>query len=261
MQSLIAFPAHGERIDFKDVRKGQKYRIKGFAYNGRGDQVQRVEVSLDEGKTWLYCIRSFPDAPIRHGKKFWTWCFWHVDVPMVDLMRAPGIVVRALDVKKMTQPEKPVWTLSGMMNNSQYVVKPTMEDDDTPHIIFRHPVVADEGEGGWMKNSSENQLQEAKRAPEAPKKQFTRAEIEKHDQEDDCWLVIDNCVYDATSVLGWHPGGSAAILSHAGMVHQETTTEFSSIHDEYAYKRLNGKSTWCCGITLTSRRVYIGRCH
>lgn len=245
LQSVIALPAHGERLDLKDVRKGQKYRVQGFAYNGRGDQVQRVEVSLDEGKTWLYCIRTFPEAPIRHGKKFWTWAFWHVDVCVVDLMRAPGIIVRAHDVKKMTQPEKPVWTLSGMMNNSHYVVKPFLEDGDMPHIVFRHPVEPADGEGGWMKNSPENQLREAERKPDAPKKQFTRAEIEKHDTEQDCWIVIDGCVYDATSVLGWHPGGGAAIMSHAGVVHQETTSEFASIHDEYARQKLNGEYTRC----------------
>ncbi|KAK3947039.1 nitrate reductase [Pseudoneurospora amorphoporcata] len=46
-------------------------------------------------------------------------------------------------------------------------------------------------------------------------------------------------VYDATSVLNWHPGGRAAILAHAGKCRQETTNEFVSIHDDFAWKKLH----------------------
>ena len=54
-------------------------------------------------------------------------------------------------------------------------------------------------------------------------KQFTRQEIEKHSSDDDCWIVVEGKVYDATSVLSWHSGGKAAIVGHAGKVHQETS--------------------------------------
>jgi nitrate reductase (NAD(P)H) len=81
----------------------------------------------------------------------------------------------------------------------------------------------------------------AKQDAGAPKRQFTREEIEKHDKEGDCWIIVDGKVYDATSVLDWHPGGKAAIVNHAGKVHQETSNEFSSIHDGYAYQKLNAE--------------------
>ena len=93
-----------------------------------------------------------------------------------------------------------------------------------------------------MKPSTEILIADAKQEAGAPQKQFTREEIEKHDEESDCWIVVDGKVYDATSVLGWHPGGKAAVLGHAGKVHQETTEDFSSIHDDYAWQRLNGKT-------------------
>ena len=47
-------------------------------------------------------------------------------------------------------------------------------------------------------------------------------------------------VYDVTSVLDWHPGGKAAVLGHAGKMHQKTSDEFASIHDGYAYQKLDG---------------------
>ncbi|KAJ4991807.1 nitrate reductase [Stagonosporopsis vannaccii] len=245
LNSVIVKPAQGEKIPLTAAKKGQVYRIEGYAYDGGGHEVQRVEVSLDDGETWLYCIRKFPDAPIRHGKKFWTWLHWHVDVDFTHLLRAKSITVRCFNVFKNTQPQHGNWNVMGMMNNGWYIVKPfIVQDDDseTPSILYRHPVEPGTGDGGWMKPSTENQIATAKQEAGAPSKQFTREEIEKHNKENDCWIVVDNKVYDATSVLAWHPGGKAAVLSHAGKVHAETSSEFESIHDGYAYQKLKGMS-------------------
>ncbi|GAB7328539.1 hypothetical protein MBLNU13_g00494t1 [Cladosporium sp. NU13] len=241
LNSIIVKPAQGERLALNKVRKGDTYRIEGYAYDGGGHEVQRVEVSLDEGETWLYCIRKFPDYPIRHGNKFWTWVHWHVDVSTAHLLKSKGLSVRAGNVFKNTQPEKPSWNMMGMMNNCWYTVRPEINedgDDSSPTVLFRHPTEPGTGEGGWMKPSVENQITSAKQAAGAPQKQFTREEIEKHDTDSDCWIVVDGQVYDATSVLAWHPGGKAAITSHAGKVHQGTTDEFASIHDDFAYQKL-----------------------
>ena len=241
LNSVIAKPAQGEKVPITDAQHGKTYRIEGYAYDGGGHEVQRVEVSLDGGTTWLYCIRSFPDYPVRHGKKFWTWLHWHIDISVVHLLQAQSISVRAWNVFKNTQPERPSWNIMGMMNNCWYVVKPEIsqdKEDELPHILFRHPTEPGTGDGGWMLPSVENRLANATQNAGAPQKQFTREEIEKHDNENDCWLVVDNKVYDATSVLAWHPGGKAALLGHAGKVHQETSTEFASIHDDFAYQKL-----------------------
>lgn len=128
------------------------------------------------------------------------------------------------------------------MNNCWYVVKPSLRDSDehaAPSIAFRHPVAPGTDDSGWMQPSTEQRLAAAKQAGSTPSKQFTREEIEKHHTADSCWLVIDRGVYDATSVLAWHPGGAAAILGHAGAVHRATTDEFASIHDDYASQKLS----------------------
>lgn len=245
LNSIIVKPAQNETIPLTKVRKGSNYRIAGLAYDGGGHEVQRVEVSLDDGETWLYCIRTFPDKPIRHGNKFWAWVHWHVDVDILHLLKSTSITVRCFNVFKNTQPRDPSWNIMGMMNNSWYVVRMKQsyeENSDVPQIQFLHPTEPGQGEGGWMKPSTENKIAEVKQAAGAPQKQFTREEIEKHNTRDDCWIVVDGKVYDATSVLSWHPGGAATILGHAGKVHQETTDEFSSIHDDFATQKLNGKN-------------------
>lgn len=244
LNSVIVKPAHGEVMAVSSARKGQSYRIRGFAYDGGGHEVQRVEVSLDNGSTWLYCIRRFPECLVRHGKKFWTWVHWHVDVEMSHLLRAECITVRCFNVFKNTQPRDANWNVMGMMNNCWYTVRPDItyrKDSDEPAVLFRHPTEPGTGDGGWMKPSAENTIAKVRQEAGAPQKQFTREEIEKHDRQDGCWIVVDGKVYDATSVLDWHPGGAAAILGHAGKVHQETSDEFASIHDDYAYQKLRGK--------------------
>jgi predicted heme/steroid binding protein len=103
-----------------------------------------------------------------------------------------------------------------------------------------------------MKPSVENQIAAVKQEAGTPQKQSTRQEIEKYDKEDDCWIVVGGKVYDAASVLKWHPGGKAAIVGHAGKVHAETSSEIESIHDGYAYQKLKGKQTTGHHVPITS---------
>ncbi|KAL4967501.1 nitrate reductase [Aspergillus stella-maris] len=243
VNSVIARPAQGERIPLSQIRKGRSYRVAGFAYSGSGHPVRRVEVSLDGGKNWLYAIRRLPDRPVRHDDKFWTWVHWHIDIELILLAQAESITVRATDSAENTQPQDLRWNISGTMNNCWYTVKSSMNyRKDTKsgdvHLLFRHPVEPANGNEGWMKPSAENQIKAAAQEASAPEKQFTREEIEKHNTKEDCWIVVNGKVYDATSVLSWHPGGPGPILAHAGRVHHETTEEYSSIHDDYATSKL-----------------------
>jgi len=82
---------------------------------------------------------------------------------------------------------------------------------------------------------------EAKKVEEKPKtssnvKIFTMSQVSKHNNEKDCWIVVANKVYDATSFLKDHPGGKAAILINAGT---DVTEEFNDIHSEKAKTKLN----------------------
>jgi nitrate reductase (NAD(P)H) len=143
---------------------------------------------------------------------------------------------RATYAFKNTQPEHPVWNLMGMMNNVQYTVKASMEKKG--RLLFRHPY-HQEGHGqGWMTPSLENQIATTKQqSSNVPDKQVRRAEIEKHASKTDRWLVVNDLVYDVTSVLSWHPGGSATILSRAGQLNLEVTRQFESIDNGFADKQ------------------------
>lgn len=51
--------------------------------------------------------------------------------------------------------------------------------------------------------------------PTGPKS-YTMAEVAKHGSQSDCWSAIDGGVYNLTSWIGQHPGGSDAIVSMCG---------------------------------------------
>ncbi|KAK0304149.1 hypothetical protein LTR82_017289 [Friedmanniomyces endolithicus] len=242
LNSVILKPAQGEKIPLTHARRGETYRTEGYKYDGGGHEVQRVEVSLDGGETWLCCIRKFPGCPIRHGNKFWTWLHWYVDVSVMHLLRAAeGISVRAWNVFKNTQPGRSNWNTRGMLHNCWYVIKPEVvqvQDDEEPSMLFRHPVQPGTGDGGWMQPSEENKIASAKQAASAPTKQFKRQEVEKYSTEKDRWFVVNGKVYDPTNVLAWHPAAKAAIVVHGGKVHQKTSDELESIHDGFAYQKL-----------------------
>lgn len=58
LNSMIARPAQDEKLDPSEIMKSDTYRVEGIAYDGGGHMVQRVEISLDEGETWLYAVRK-----------------------------------------------------------------------------------------------------------------------------------------------------------------------------------------------------------
>lgn len=45
---------------------------------------------------------------------------------------------------------------------------------------------------------------------------YTWDEIKKHDKRNDCWIVVDDNVYNMTNFRKKHPGGSKVIDFYAG---------------------------------------------
>jgi cytochrome b involved in lipid metabolism len=64
---------------------------------------------------------------------------------------------------------------------------------------------------------------------------FSLAEISKHNSRYDCYLIINNNVYDVSSYISYHPAGSRTITSRCG---KEVTGIFARIHSNRAWDLL-----------------------
>ncbi|GAB68426.1 heme/steroid binding domain containing protein [Plasmodium cynomolgi strain B] len=61
---------------------------------------------------------------------------------------------------------------------------------------------------------------------------FTKCEVRRHCDVNDCWVVANGYVYDVTTILGHHPGGINCILKKGG---DDVSVDYS-FHSKYAQK-------------------------
>ena len=60
-------------------------------------------------------------------------------------------------------------------------------------------------------------------------KQITMAEVEEHNRDDDCWVVLHGMVYDLTAFADEHPAGAESIHVLAG---KDGSKAFSAVHNK-----------------------------
>lgn len=258
--SAIAYPAHDEQVCV--VAGLENYRVQGYAYGGGGRRVARVEVSIDKGKTWRLAQIDYTEDKYRDAdsqdlfggrldmawrETCFCWCFWNIDIPIVELMTATDILVRAMDESMNLQPRDMYWSVLGMMNNPWYRVAISIDKD---FLRFEHPTQPALLPGGWMERVKkaggnltngywgeridgeepdapvEEQAKEIKMTKDGVDKLVTADELRKHDTEESPWFVVNGEVYDGIGFLNDHPGGAQSIISAAGM---DSTDEFMAI--------------------------------
>lgn len=175
VNAAITVPAHNDVMQLPSSSTTTK--ICGYAYTGGGKRVHRVEISLDEGRSWkLAEIDTAEDkyriAPIRDHPFFGTldlsetemsfaWCFWELVVDVDKLAGAKSIAVRATDEGLAMMPRDMYWNAMSMMNNCWFRVavhRDEGEGDRTGTLKFEHPTVAGNNPGGWMERMNEEGL-------------------------------------------------------------------------------------------------------
>lgn len=62
-------------------------------------------------------------------------------------------------------------------------------------------------------------------------KSYTMAEVALHNSRTNCWAAVSGSVYDLTSWIGQHPGGSTAIIGICGL---DATSAFTAQHSGQA---------------------------
>jgi len=64
---------------------------------------------------------------------------------------------------------------------------------------------------------------------------YTIQEVKQHNTTQSCWIIAHGYVYDVTTFLGSHPGGTRCILNHA---------DGRDCSVDYDFHRTPGKEVW-----------------
>jgi sulfite oxidase len=105
VSSAICRPLDGEAVG------GAKLVVRGYAITGGTRRIERVELSLDRGA-------SFVAAELLDGDSVGGFRLWEAEL---EVGAGPSeVVVRAWDSSASTQPESAaqIWNLKGYMNNA-----------------------------------------------------------------------------------------------------------------------------------------------
>lgn len=113
LNSAILRPNDGDTLASGPVE------VAGYALVGDDRTVARVDVSADDGSTWVQAHLDEQPSP-------WTWQLWHTTLPL-----PPGrhhLVVRAWDSTGTPQPALPehVWNPKGYVNTSWHHITVTV---------------------------------------------------------------------------------------------------------------------------------------
>ncbi|CAF4272977.1 unnamed protein product, partial [Adineta steineri] len=265
VQSVICYPAHEEIIE---IEENKSYNIRGYAYNGGGIRIGRVEISLDQGRTWQLAKIDYPEDLYRKATYYpklfggkldmpdreqcFCWCFWNIEVPIMKLSHAKDIIVRAMDENMNIQPRDMYWNVLSMLNNCWHRLTITKQQNVNA-LKFDHPTVPALTKGGWMEKVKEEggkltdgfwgsgsvattHLQEKKLSTikminESITRVITEEELSQHNKDSDAWIAVNKYVYDVSKYLKDHPGGIDAIVLASGM---DASDNFMAIHSDHA---------------------------
>lgn len=109
INSVIAVPQSGETIKLSPEGT---IEVRGYAVpQGNHGPISKVEVSVDEGKTWTEA--AIHDWAKSRGK--WCWSLWKATVTLNK--GTASIYSRATDKGGNTQTSNPEWNLRGVAYN------------------------------------------------------------------------------------------------------------------------------------------------
>jgi sulfite oxidase len=119
VQSCIVYPKSDDEII---LDSDGNLTIKGYAWSGGGRNIIRVDVSIDDGKSWKQSTLTY--GKNQEYNQAWAWTLWEYKINFKGQKKLK-IICKATDSSYNTQPEKKeqVWNVRGINNNSWHSVE------------------------------------------------------------------------------------------------------------------------------------------
>ncbi|XP_057332007.1 sulfite oxidase, mitochondrial [Microplitis mediator] len=117
--SAICTPTPGESVKLKDG----KMPVKGYAWSGGGKKIIRIDLTVDQGKTWYVADHMIDDENAKEGRH-WSWTLWTAEIPIDATKSEVEVWVKAVDASYNVQPEsfENIWNLRGLLCNAYHRV-------------------------------------------------------------------------------------------------------------------------------------------
>ncbi|XP_017474375.1 PREDICTED: probable sulfite oxidase, mitochondrial [Rhagoletis zephyria] len=118
--SAICTPAEGEEVK---IPVNGCLTVQGYAWSGGGRRILRVDLTIDQGKTWHVAALDQEDLP---DGRHYAWSLWTARIP-IDKITAQEIEIwaKAVDSAYNVQPETVanIWNLRGVLANAYHRIK------------------------------------------------------------------------------------------------------------------------------------------
>ncbi|XP_057378084.1 uncharacterized protein LOC130700089 [Daphnia carinata] len=93
---------------------------------------------------------------------------------------------------------------------------------------------------------------EAELASLAHLPEYSLEQVSWHDQEDDCWIVLNDKVYNVTKLIHNHPGGFEVMMEQAG---RDATLAFRSVG--HSIDTIEQVDEFLVGVLPAKERIYL----
>lgn len=104
--------------------------VKGYAYSGGGNRIIRVDVTADQGKTWMTAnLQQLSDGDNVGPGRHYAWTLWSVNVPIPKNQKVIEVWSKAVDSNYNCQPEtfRNTWNLRGVVANAYNRVRISLQ--------------------------------------------------------------------------------------------------------------------------------------
>lgn len=97
--------------------------VKGYAWSGGGNNIVRVDLTLDKGKNWH--VAELMQDDVNLNGRHWSWTLWTAKLPVPKNANEVEIWSKAVDSNYNVQPEtfENTWNLRGVLSSAYHRIK------------------------------------------------------------------------------------------------------------------------------------------